>query len=55
MAPEVGQTKDAGFEIGVSKTVPHPREAVWELLTSEEGAALWLGDGVALPARRGEA
>jgi uncharacterized protein YndB with AHSA1/START domain len=40
----VGQTKDAGFEIGVSKTVPFSVERVWELLTSREGVRLWLGE-----------
>lgn len=44
---EVGHTLDAGWEIGVSRTVPHPPEAVWALLTSAQGLAIWLGDGVA--------
>ena len=33
----VGQTKDAGFEIGVSRTVEHPPEAVWGFLTGPDG------------------
>jgi uncharacterized protein YndB with AHSA1/START domain len=37
----------------VSRTVRHPREAVWALLTSPEGTALWLGEGVALPTEPG--
>jgi uncharacterized protein YndB with AHSA1/START domain len=40
----VGQTKDVGWHIGVSKTVPHPVEHVWALLTSRDGLRLWLGD-----------
>lgn len=46
MVSEVGLTKDAGWEIGVSKTLDHPIEQVWEFLTSAEGRALWLGHGV---------
>jgi uncharacterized protein YndB with AHSA1/START domain len=40
----VGQTKDVGWNIGVSKTLRHPVEQVWALLTSEDGLRLWLGD-----------
>jgi uncharacterized protein YndB with AHSA1/START domain len=39
-----GLTKDAGWEIGVSKTVPYPAEQVWQLLTSRRGIRLWLGE-----------
>lgn len=42
----VGRTKDAGWQIGVSKTLNHPIEQVWEFLTSARGTALWLGHGV---------
>lgn len=49
-----GQTKDVGWNIGVSKTVPYPIEAVWELLTSPEGIAIWLGDGVASIGGKGD-
>lgn len=49
----VGLTRDAGFQIGVSRTLPHPPEAVWDLLTSPEGAALWLGPGADLTGRVG--
>jgi uncharacterized protein YndB with AHSA1/START domain len=48
-----GQTKDVGFEIGVSRTLPHPPEAVWAFLTSAEGVALWLGPGATLEPSRG--
>lgn len=40
----VGQTKDVGFEIGVSKTVPVSKEQAWDFLFSEEGSAIWLGE-----------
>jgi uncharacterized protein YndB with AHSA1/START domain len=49
MTPPVGRTRDAGWEIGVSRTVPVPVEVVWDLLASEEGQAIWLGEGAALP------
>jgi uncharacterized protein YndB with AHSA1/START domain len=41
-----GHTRDAGWEIGVSRTVPFPVEEVWEFLTSAAGSAVWLGAGV---------
>jgi uncharacterized protein YndB with AHSA1/START domain len=49
----IGQTKDVGWNIGVSKTLPYPVEQVWALLTSEAGLRLWLGD-VALGTRKGD-
>jgi uncharacterized protein YndB with AHSA1/START domain len=50
---ETGRTKDAGWQIGVSKTVDHPLEVVWEFLTSPEGTALWLGHGVTVLNEKG--
>lgn len=50
----VGQTKDVGFQIGVSKTLPFPVEQVWGLLTSASGVALWLGEGVELGRSKGD-
>jgi hypothetical protein len=41
----VGLTKDAGWELGVRRTVPVERQAVWDFLLGP-GLALWLGDGV---------
>lgn len=49
----VGKTKDAGWEIGVSRTVPRPLAEVWDLLISPAGLAIWLGQGVDLPAGAG--
>ncbi|MFI5959301.1 SRPBCC domain-containing protein [Cryptosporangium sp. NPDC051539] len=45
MERQTGQTRDVGFEIGVSRTVPHPLEEVWAFLTGAPGLALWLGPG----------
>lgn len=39
----VGQTRDAGFQIGVRKTFAVPVETVWSFLLSEAGLATWLG------------
>ena len=47
-----GHTKDAGWEIGVSKTLPARVDHLWDLLTSPSGLSLWLGDGVDLPSVR---
>ncbi|MFC0113808.1 SRPBCC family protein [Kibdelosporangium aridum] len=44
----IGQTKDADFQIGVSKTLPFAPEAVWAAIMSDEGIALWLGKGATL-------
>jgi len=38
----VGKTKDAGWEVGVRRTVPSPLEEVWDFLL-EDGLPLWLG------------
>lgn len=54
MSP-VGLTKDAGWQIGVSRVVRHPVEEVWDLLMSAEGLACWLGPGAELPSTVGEA
>jgi uncharacterized protein YndB with AHSA1/START domain len=51
---EVGRTKDAGWQIGVSKTVDHPIGRVWDLLISARGTAVWLGHGVTLGDEPGE-
>lgn len=41
----VGQTRDAGFQIGVRRTLPIAPEDAWRLLISAAGVRLWLGDG----------
>lgn len=54
MAKVVGQTRDAGFQLGVSRTLPYPKDVVWDFLLSEEGLAIWLGSGVRLSGEKGE-
>lgn len=39
----VGQTADAGFQIGAQKTLPLSPGKAWELITSPEGRSIWLG------------
>jgi uncharacterized protein YndB with AHSA1/START domain len=43
----VGLTRDAGWEIGVSRTLPASVRAIWDLLVSPTGLAVWLGRGLA--------
>ena len=52
--PEIGETRDVGFEIGVSRTVPFPRAAVWDFVASPRGQAVWLGPGAVLAPARGQ-
>ena len=40
----VGQTKDVGFQIGARKTLAISHKQAWDLITSEAGLKLWLGD-----------
>ena len=47
----VGLTRDAGWQIGVSRTLPVTAEEAWDLLTSPGGLALWLGQGLSAPAK----
>jgi len=52
--PTVGLTRDAGFEIGVSRTIDHSSSTVWEYLTSQDGIRRWPGGGLELPAAAGD-
>ena len=40
-----GLTKDAGWQVGVSRTLPIDVGAAWDYLLSPAGLAHWLGDG----------
>lgn len=48
-----GLTQDAGWEIGVSRTLPRTAQAVWEFISGDEGVALWLGSASPLPTEKG--
>lgn len=40
---EVGKTADAGYQIGVRRTLPFSEQEVWHALLSPDGLATWLG------------
>jgi uncharacterized protein YndB with AHSA1/START domain len=48
----VGETADAGFQVGVQRTVTATAAEAWELITSRPG--LWLGDGASVAFAAGE-
>ena len=50
----VGQTQDAGFEIGVRKTFSVSPGQAWDLITSEAGLKLWLGDAAEFRLEKGQ-
>ncbi len=39
-----GQTAAAGFEIGVQRTVVLAQSQIWDLITSDRGVTIWLGE-----------
>lgn len=49
-AQVVGKTADAGYQIGVRRTLPCGEEALWSLLLSPAGQAIWLGGAIELDA-----
>jgi uncharacterized protein YndB with AHSA1/START domain len=49
----VGETKDVGWEIGVSRTIDGQVDDVWRTLVSPAGVALWLVAGATLPPEPG--
>ena len=44
MEKQLGQTKDAGFQLGIRKTFPVSTEKVWDFLFSKRGLKIWLGN-----------
>lgn len=50
----VGRTQSAGVQIGVSRTLPHRVEVVWDLMVGPVGLALWLGPGARLSATKAD-
>ncbi|MEX2536911.1 MAG: SRPBCC domain-containing protein [Trueperaceae bacterium] len=49
----VGQTADAGFQVGAQRTIDSPAERVWEWLTTAPGRDVWLGKVDELPLEKG--
>jgi len=52
MSDTTGKTKDAGWEVGVRKTVPASGPVVWNFLLGD-GLPLWLADINELPTEKG--
>ena len=50
----VGQTADAGYQIGVQKTLPIPQDLAWDLLVTGPGRDLWLGETRPFDLQKGE-
>ena len=50
----VGQTADAGYQIGVQKTLPVSQEVAWDLLVAGPGRDIWLGKTGPIEWRKGE-
>lgn len=50
----IGQTKTVGFQVGIRRTFPISPEKVWELITSEEGLNLWLGESTGIILQPGQ-
>ena len=51
---KVGQTADAGYQIGVQKTLPIPHELAWDLFVLGPGRDIWLGETQPFDLRKGE-
>lgn len=50
----VGKTKDAGWQIGVSRTIAVDLDTAWDYLVSDGGIGVWLGAGVETPLAVGQ-
>jgi uncharacterized protein YndB with AHSA1/START domain len=51
----VGKTKTQGWEIGVRRTFPIRTDQAWELLMTQPGLGLWLGQSVESTFKKGDA
>jgi uncharacterized protein YndB with AHSA1/START domain len=49
----IGQTRDAGFQIGARRTLPIPLAEAWRLLMSREGLQIWLSDSLDMDLAKG--
>lgn len=49
----VGQTKTAGFQIGVRRTFSVSVQDAWNFLSSEQGQCIWLGEACLLQLTEG--
>lgn len=51
---EVGETANAGYQVGCQRTIRTSKAELWAFLTSSAGIATWLGDGVEVALTPGE-
>lgn len=42
----IGQTKTVGFQVGVRRMFPISQEEAWNLVTSQDGLNIWLGESM---------
>lgn len=49
-----GLTRDAGWQIGVSRTLPVDVADAWRFVVSTAGLRVWLGDDVNTPLAKGQ-
>lgn len=42
----IGQTKTVGFQVGVRRMFPISQEEAWNLVTSQDGLNVWLGESM---------
>lgn len=50
----LGQTKDTGFQVGVSRTIAISREAAWCWISSPAGMENWLDVGAGFPLEKSQ-
>jgi uncharacterized protein YndB with AHSA1/START domain len=51
---KVGETTDAGFEVGVRRTFETSPKRAWDILTRKAGVAAWLGQVKGLKFEKGQ-
>lgn len=49
----IGKTRDAGWQIGLKRTLPFQADQVWEWMLSSAGADVWLGPGAQIEWKKG--
>jgi hypothetical protein len=54
MEKSIGLTKDAGYQIGVRRTIQTLHAPAWELVFSTQGLELWLGPSTDLDLKEGQ-
>jgi activator of HSP90 ATPase len=50
---QVGKTRDAGWQIGLRRTLSCPADQIWDWMLSSSGVEHWLGSGAQLKWKKG--